>query len=84
MLHLGDDVMVRRRDVLMILDLADPQLESCLADLKADRVEITLHDDSRPKSAVLTQSHAGTMLYFSPISSATLYKRACQARDIAL
>ncbi|MEG0766779.1 MAG: DUF370 domain-containing protein [Clostridia bacterium] len=76
--HLGDDVVIRTCDIVMLLDLTGvdaPDTHAFLQSAQDGGIVRRVSADP-PKTAVLTQTRAGRMLYLSPISSVTLSRRA--------
>lgn len=77
-LHLGSSVVIRQRDVVGIFDLDNTTSSRITRDFltqaqRAGRV-VTVGDDL-PKSFLLCRDGAGTTVYLSQLSSATLLKR---------
>lgn len=77
LLHVGDDLMIRARDIVLMLDLTRAGQEDTCAFMDAAQAAGIVRRISQepPKTAVLTQSLKGQALYLSPISSTTLLKR---------
>ena len=79
LLHIGSDVSVHVRDVIMILDREAAEHSAATREFlkwaKAeDRLRSVLLGNEQPKSFVVT----GECVYLSPISSITLGRRAGQ------
>jgi len=80
-LHLGDDVMVLKKEISLILDYANIKTNAAnhaffkTAAAAAKTVYVT---KKQVKSLVMVQGKSKTILYHSPISSATLLKRSQQ------
>lgn len=72
-LHVGEEVLVRTKDIIAILDIesasASPFMEEFLA--RQDREIVQLAKGS-VKSIILTGNH----IYYSPLASGTLKKRS--------
>lgn len=78
-LHLGGDVVVNIKDVIAIMDLDVTTVSKITREFLTVAEEegfvINVSDDL-PKSYILTERENESRLYISPISSATLLKRA--------
>lgn len=78
-LHLGGDTVVNLKDVIAIMDLDVTTVSKITREFLTVAEEegfvINVSDDL-PKSYVLTERDNESRLYISPISSATLLKRA--------
>lgn len=77
LLHVGDDLMLRASDIVLMLDLTrtdQPDTRAFMDAAQAAGIVRRISQDP-PKTAVLTQNQRGQVLYLSPISSATLLKR---------
>ncbi|HEY8426447.1 MAG TPA: hypothetical protein VIK73_10610 [Limnochordales bacterium] len=73
--HLGDDVVIRARDVVAIVDLAAMQRRGLALDKilgSGDHADVTWVGDGVGTSLVVTPDR----LYVSPISPMTLRRRA--------
>jgi hypothetical protein len=70
-LHIGGDTMVRLRDVIGIFNMQTPDL---LENIEASPVDFDENQAGAVKSCIVTTDK----VYFSPISSLTLKKRAAQ------
>lgn len=80
-IHLGGDTIIRSNHLIAIFDLSIEQsskisLQFIDYSIKHDRIEKI--GDEEPKSLVVTDQK----IYYSPISSATLKKRASVISDI--
>lgn len=86
-LHLGGDVVVNLKDVIAIMDLDVTTVSKITREFLTVAEEegfvINVSDDL-PKSYVLTERDNESRLYVSPISSATLLKRANSFKDFSL
>ncbi|MCG8501431.1 MAG: DUF370 domain-containing protein [Firmicutes bacterium] len=85
-LHLGGDIVVRLKDVIAILDLETTTISKISKEfLKVAEEEgfIVNISDDLPKSFIITEIEKKSKIYLSPISSATLYKRAGYMDSIA-
>jgi len=74
-LHLGADVVVSMKQLVMILDLKTAgaaEASRQFIERLPQRIKVTDISDGEPKSLVLTDKEA----FFSPISSLTLKRRA--------
>ena len=83
-LHLGQDVLVRSRDVVGIFDLEKATVSKKTKEFiqnatKTGRVVTVSYE--MPKSFILTGEKEGGTIYISQISTATLKKRAGQNTD---
>lgn len=85
-LHLGGDVVVNLKDVIAIMDLDVTTVSKITREFLTVAEEegfvINVSDDL-PKSYVLTERDNESRLYVSPISSATLLKRANSFKEFA-
>lgn len=80
-IHLGENVIVRSNDVVTILDrqlLKSSSIISEFLDLQNSRIVKLSNGDT--KSVVVTIDK----IYFSPLSSSTLKKRAQQLSDLEM
>lgn len=72
-LHVGEDVLVRTRDIIAILDIdsvsSSPFMEEFIARQDQQIVQLT---KGTVKSIVVTGNH----IYYSPLASGTLKKRS--------
>ena len=78
-LHLGDDVMVLKNEVRMILDYANIKQNpknTAFLDTAVAAAKTVFAISKQPKSLVMVKRKGETFLYHSPISSATLLKRS--------
>lgn len=79
MLHIGKDAMVPLKDVIMILDykeaITNDDTHNYLKKLGDSAHNIYL-DEYNIKSVVVARFLEKYFIYYSPISSATLYKRS--------
>lgn len=74
-IHLGGDVMVIQKDVIAIFDCKIEDASSTTAEflkMSSEKRKTIVIDPSETKSFILTNEY----LYYSPISSLTLKKRA--------
>ena len=77
-LHIGGDYVVRKSEIVGILDIENTSISKITRDYlagaeKGGRV-INVSDDL-PKSFIITKSDEGIKVYISPISSVTLSRR---------
>lgn len=77
-MHLGEDVVIFTRDIVALFDLSHQGSADTRAFLSAmqDHGMVRRVSKEAPKSAILTQTPSGRTLYLSPITTATLHKRA--------
>ena len=85
-LHLGGDTVVNLKDVIAIMDLdvtsTSKITREFLAVAEEEGFVVNVSEDL-PKSYVLTEIDHKSKLFVSPISSATLLKRAKSFRSLA-
>lgn len=76
-LHLGNDVFVKKKDILMILNYQEAfsNRDTGLF-LKSLKVEKGKEDGEETKSIVVTREDGKDRAYLSPISAKTLLKRS--------
>jgi len=76
--HIGDNVSIYIRDVIAIFDLETTtttrDTREFLKIAEEEGFVVTVSDDM-PKSFVITEKDGQSIIYLSPISSATLRKR---------
>ena len=86
-IHLGGNVVVSKKNIIAIMDL-----EACSHSIytrnflkmsEEDGFVIKISDDE-PKAFVLAEKKTKTVIYLTPISSMTLFKRAGFLDDISL
>jgi len=85
--HLGGDVVIPAKDIIAIMDI-----ELCdishntreFLETADDEDFIVKISEEKPKSFVLSERDNKTVIYLSPISSATLYKRSRFLDDFSL
>ncbi len=78
-LHLGSDVVVNMADVIAILDLdvtSTSKITREFLSVAEDEGFVVNVSDDLPKSFVITEIDKKSRVFVSPISSATLLKRA--------
>lgn len=86
-IHLGGDVVISLKDIISIMDI---ESSSTSGDTKEflktaeDEGFIRRISEDEEKSFILTEKNKKTIIYLSPISSVTLYKRAGFIDDISL
>ncbi len=78
-LHIGGDYTIHTKDIVAIMDL-DTSTVSKISREFLDKVQredtvITVSDEDLPKSYIVCEQNGKTIVYISPISSATLLKR---------
>lgn len=77
-LHLGNDVVVSKSDILAIFDMDNTTISKrsrkflTMAQQSDSVIDIT---DDLPKSYIITESLGVVNVYISSVSSKTLYKR---------
>ena len=79
MLHIGKDAMVPLKDNILNLDykeaMTNDDTHNCLKKLKDSAHQIFL-EEYNIKSVIVARFLEKYFIYYSPISSATLYKRS--------
>lgn len=79
MLHIGKDAMVPLKDIILILDykeaMTNDDTHNFLKKLKDSADQIFL-EEYNIKSVVVARYLKQYFIYYSPISSTTLYKRS--------
>lgn len=79
-LHLGSDVVVSLKEVIAIFDLEGTSISKRTREfLDASQKKGIVIDVSKydlPKSYILCKKNKNVYLYISPLSAATIYKRA--------
>jgi len=78
-LHLGSDVVVNSKDVIAILDLdvtSTSKITREFLRVAEDEGFVVNVSDDLPKSFVIAEIDKESRVFVSPISSATLLKRA--------
>lgn len=78
-LHLGGDTVVNLKDVIAIMDLDVTSISKITREFLAVAEEegfVVNVSEDLPKSYVLTEIDHESKIFISPISSATLLKRA--------
>jgi hypothetical protein len=86
-IHLGGDVVISLKDIISIMDIESSNTSSNTREfLKTAEDEgfIRRISEDEPKSFILAEKDKKTIIYLSPISSVTLYKRAGFIDDISL
>lgn len=83
-LHIGADVIVSLKDIVAIMDIERTTTSNTTRDFlkgcEARKIIKTVGTDI-PKSFVLIIKDRKAFVYLSPISSATLYKRAMKQNN---
>lgn len=86
-LHLGQDIVIRMKDVIGIFDLETSTISGTTRDYLAAAQksgQVVSISDEMPKSFVLCRdSHGKTTVYTSQISTATLLKRSAFTDEIS-
>jgi len=78
-LHLGADIVVSSYDIIAILDLEKTTVSKITRDFLSDiqkKSMVVNVSNEMPKSYVVTKDGEKEKVFISPISSATLLKRA--------
>jgi len=77
LLHIGEDTVLRTRDVVAILDLKSALSFETQAFLRAaqEKNEVRNAGEGAFKALILCQRNGKSCVYYSPISSDTLKKR---------
>lgn len=86
-IHLGGDTVISLKDVISIMDIESSNLSNTTKEflsISEDEGFIKKISEDEPKSFILTEKNNKTIIYLSPISSVTLYKRAGFIDNIAL
>lgn len=85
-LHLGGDTVVNMKDIIAIMDLdvtsTSKITREFLAVAEEEGFVVNVSEDL-PKSYILTEIDRKSKIFISPISSATLLKRAKNVSSIA-
>ncbi|MGI5998348.1 MAG: extracellular matrix regulator RemB [Lutispora sp.] len=85
--HLGGDVVVPVKDIIAIMDIELSDISHNTKEFLEtadDEDFIVKISEDKPKSFVLSERDNKTVIYLSPISSATLYKRSRFLDDVSL
>ncbi|MDQ0228165.1 extracellular matrix regulator RemB [Metabacillus niabensis] len=78
-IHLGDNYVVPSKEVVMILDRQSSQASTIVTEFyEKQKAKIVKLTNGKAKSIIVTIDK----IYFSPLSSSTLKKRAQHAFDI--
>ncbi|OGO76785.1 MAG: DUF370 domain-containing protein [Clostridiales bacterium GWB2_37_7] len=86
-IHLGGDIVISIKDVISIMDIESSNLSNTTKEflsIAEDEGFIRKISEDEPKTFILTEKNNKTIIYLSPISSVTLYKRAGFIDNIAL
>ncbi len=86
-IHLGGDIVISLKDVISIMDIESSNLSNTTKEflsIAEDEGFIQKISEDEPKSFILTEKNKRTIIYLSPISSVTLYKRAGFIDNISL
>jgi ribosomal protein S8 len=78
-IHLGGDIVISLKDVISIMDVESSNLSNTTKEflsIAEDEGFIKKISEDDPKSFILTEKNNQTIIYLSPISSVTLFKRA--------
>jgi len=78
--HLGGDTVILQKDIIAIFDLELTSISKITKEFlqvaEEEGFVVNVSDDDLPKSYVLAQNDNESKVYISPISAATLLKRA--------
>ena len=84
-LHLGNDEVVRKKDIVAVFDMDNTTISSksraFLSEAQKKNEVINICDDL-PKSYILTNFEDKNSLYISSVSTQTISKRANSNKDI--
>lgn len=86
-IHLGGDIVISLKDVISIMDVESSNLSNTTKEFLSiadDEGFIKKISEDDPKSFILTEKNNKTIIYLSPISSVTLFKRAGFIDNISL
>ncbi len=86
-LHLGQDIVVRSRDVIGIFDIENTSISKITREFltfQEQHTKVVNVSYELPKSFVVCQEETGTTVYISQISCSTLKKRSGYIDEIAL
>ena len=79
LLHVGNDVMIPLSDIIFILDIntySKSKINQHFIDRSKNKIIHNNQKDTTSKSLIVMKKGEKTILYYSPISSITLKKRA--------
>lgn len=85
--HLGGDIVIPLGDVIAIIDIessSHSQTTKEFLDTAMEEGFIKKISEDEPKSFILTERDHKTIIYLSPISSVTLFKRADYIDQLSL
>ena len=78
-LHIGNDVVVRREDIIAVFDMDNTTIAKSsrdfLTNAQKNKDVIDICEDL-PKSYVVTNCDGKTRVYISSVASQTIYKRS--------
>ncbi len=86
-IHLGGDIVISLKDVISIMDMESSNISNTTKEFLSIAEEegfIKKISKDQPKTFILTEKDNKTIIYLSPISSVTLYKRAGFIDNISL
>ena len=87
-IHLGGNVVVAKKNIIAIMDLEacshSVYTKNFLKMSEEDGFVIKISEEDEPKAFVLAERKKKTIIYLTPISSMTLFKRAGFLDDISL
>ena len=85
MLHLGGDYIVYQKNIILILDykkaVLNPDTSLFLKALERGSQAVIIHPE-RSETVVITEQQGEKKVYYSPIKSGTLLKRAIKQKGI--
>ena len=86
-IHLGQDTVVKKKDIIGIFDLDTATVSKRTRDYlaKAEKAGIVIYVSTElPKSFIVVQKEGKQKIYISQISSATLLKRSIAGIEYSL
>ena len=78
-IHLGADVVIPLKDIISIMDIKSTNMSNYTKEFlitAEDEGFIRKISEDEPKTFILSEQDNKTVIYLSPISSVTLFKRA--------
>lgn len=86
-IHLGGDVVVPLKDIIAIMDIESSSISQNTREFLQtadDEGFIKKISKDNPKSFIISERYNKTVIYLSPISSVTLFKRAGFLDEVSL
>ncbi|MFZ5353893.1 MAG: extracellular matrix regulator RemB [Bacillota bacterium] len=86
-IHLGGDVVMSMKDIICIMDIETCNKSGITKEflkIAEDEGFVRKISEDEPKSFILSEQNNKTVIYLSPISSITLFKRAGFIDNISL